>query len=55
MPMCATGSDGESSGERTFTAKGLATRERIVEAAAMLMYSGGVAGTSWEDVRMRPA
>ena len=41
----------ESSEERTFTAKGLATRERIVEASATLMYSGGVAGTSWEDVQ----
>ena len=51
MPTSVTGSDAESSGERTFTAKGLATRERIVEAAAMLMYSGGVAGTSWEDVQ----
>jgi TetR/AcrR family transcriptional regulator, transcriptional repressor for nem operon len=50
MPMSVTGS-AESSGKRTFTAKGLATRERIVEAAAMLMYSGGVAGTSWEDVQ----
>ena len=49
--MSVTGSDAESSDERTFTAKGLATRERIVEAAAMLMYSGGVAGTSWEDVQ----
>ena len=50
-PIPVTGSDAESSDERTFTAKGLATRERIVEAAAMLMYSGGVAGTSWEDVQ----
>ena len=46
-----TGSDAENSDERTFTAKGLATRERIVEVAAALMYSGGVAGTSWEDVQ----
>lgn len=43
--------DAEPSGERTFTAKGLATRERIVDVAAALMYSGGVAGTGWEDVQ----
>ena len=49
--MSATGSDPERSDQRTFTAKGLATRERIVEVAAALMYSGGVAGTSWEDVQ----
>ncbi len=51
MLMSVTGNDATDSGERTFTAKGRATRERIVEAAAMLMYSGGVAGTSWEDVQ----
>ena len=52
MLMSVTGSDSATtSDERMFTAKGLATRERIVEAAAMLMYSGGVAGTSWEDVQ----
>src|SRR5690348_7309953 len=49
--MSVTGSDAESPDGRTFTAKGLATRERIVQAAATLMYSGGVAGTSWEDVQ----
>ena len=50
--MPVTGSDAEErSDQRTFTAKGLATRERIVEVAAALMYSGGVAGTSWEDVQ----
>ena len=49
--MSVTGSDTERSDQRTFTAKGLATRERIVEVAAALMYSGGVAGTSWEDVQ----
>jgi TetR/AcrR family transcriptional regulator, transcriptional repressor for nem operon len=49
--MSATGSDADRSDARTFTAKGLATRERIVEVAAALMYSGGVAGTSWEDVQ----
>lgn len=37
--------------ERTFTAKGQATRERIVAAAAQLMFEGGVASTSWEDVQ----
>src|SRR6201989_728404 len=49
--MPVTGSDAGRSEERTFTAKGRATRERIVEVAAALMYSGGVAGTSWEDVQ----
>ncbi len=49
--MSVTGSDTDRPEERTFTAKGLATRERIVEVAAALMYSGGVAGTSWEDVQ----
>ena len=34
-----------------WTAKGWATRARIVEAAAELMYERGVAGTSTEDVR----
>ncbi|MGW0520372.1 TetR/AcrR family transcriptional regulator [Crossiella sp. NPDC003009] len=33
------------------TAKGRATRERIVAAAAQLMFERGVAGTSTEDVR----
>jgi AcrR family transcriptional regulator len=36
---------------KIFTAKGQATRERIVAAAAELMFEGGVAGTSWEDVQ----
>src|SRR5581483_796425 len=49
--MSVTGSDTDRPEERTFTAKGLATRERIVEVAAALIYSGGVAGTSWEDVQ----
>jgi TetR/AcrR family transcriptional repressor of nem operon len=49
--MSVTGSDAERSDRRTFTAKGLATRERIVKVAAALMFSGGVAGTSWEDVQ----
>ena len=47
------GMAGKSTGseeERTFTAKGQATRERIVAAAAQLIFEGGVAGTSWEDV-----
>jgi AcrR family transcriptional regulator len=34
-----------------FTRKGLATRARIVEGAAELMFEGGVAGTSLDDVR----
>lgn len=36
-----------------FTAKGLATRSRIVDAAAALMFERGVAGTSIEDVRSK--
>ncbi len=39
------------SGGRKFTAKGLATRERIVEAAARLVQERGVAGTTTEEVR----
>jgi AcrR family transcriptional regulator len=34
-----------------FTRKGLATRSRIIEGAAKLMYERGVSGTSLEDVR----
>ncbi len=34
------------------TRKGAATRARIVAAAAQLMFEGGVAGTSTEDVRV---
>jgi TetR/AcrR family transcriptional regulator, transcriptional repressor for nem operon len=37
--------------ERSFTAKGRATRKRIVEAAARLIHERGVAGTTTEDVR----
>src|ERR1700730_8537138 len=40
-----------SSEPRVFTAKGQATRDRIVAAAAALMLEGGVAGTSWEDIQ----
>jgi TetR/AcrR family transcriptional regulator, transcriptional repressor for nem operon len=36
---------------RVLTAKGRATRDRIVAAAATLMTDGGVASTSWEDVQ----
>jgi TetR/AcrR family transcriptional regulator, transcriptional repressor for nem operon len=36
---------------RTFTPKGLATRDRIVEAAARLIHERGVAGTTTEEVR----
>jgi len=36
---------------RVLTAKGPATRDRIVAAAAMLMLGRGVAGTSWEDIQ----
>ena len=37
--------------DRKFTPKGLATRERIVEAAAQLIQERGVAGTTTEEVR----
>jgi AcrR family transcriptional regulator len=37
--------------ERRLTAKGLATRARIVAVAAELMFARGVVGTSIEDVR----
>lgn len=36
---------------RRFTRKGLATRGRIVEVASKLMYKGGVADTSVDDVQ----
>jgi TetR/AcrR family transcriptional regulator, transcriptional repressor for nem operon len=36
---------------RTFTPKGLATRDRIVEAAARIIHERGVAGTTTEEVR----
>ena len=35
-----------------FTRKGLATRARIVSAAARLMFEHGVANTSVEEVRL---
>ncbi len=38
-------------GDRKFTNKGLATRERIVAAAARLIQERGVAGTTTEEVR----
>jgi TetR/AcrR family transcriptional regulator, transcriptional repressor for nem operon len=38
---------------RVFTAKGLATRARIVEAAAAVVFENGVAGTSLEEVQKR--
>jgi AcrR family transcriptional regulator len=40
-----------ATGEPRFTRKGLATRARIVEGAAELMYERGVSGTSLDDVR----
>jgi TetR/AcrR family transcriptional regulator, transcriptional repressor for nem operon len=40
-----------SAEDRKFTPKGLATRERIVEAAADLIHARGVAGTTTEEVR----
>jgi TetR/AcrR family transcriptional regulator, transcriptional repressor for nem operon len=38
-------------GGRSLTPKGLATRDRIVAAAASLMFDHGVAGTTTEDVQ----
>jgi AcrR family transcriptional regulator len=40
-----------AAGEARFTRKGLATRARIVEGAAELMFERGVNGTSLDDVR----
>jgi len=37
-------------GQQRLTAKGRATRSRIVAAASKLMFENGVAGTSTEDV-----
>ncbi|MCA1843258.1 MAG: TetR/AcrR family transcriptional regulator, partial [Actinobacteria bacterium] len=42
---------GETARPPGWTPKGQATRERIVEAAARLMFEQGVAGTTTEDVR----
>jgi TetR/AcrR family transcriptional repressor of nem operon len=46
MPPTAVQSDG-----RTLTARGRATRDRIVAAAAQLVHERGVAGTTLDDVR----
>lgn len=43
--------DGSGSSARRFTQKGLATKMRIVDSAATLMFDRGVVGTSLEDVR----
>ena len=45
-----TGDDG-APGAAGWTRKGQATRDRIVAAAAKLMFEQGVAGTTTEDVR----
>jgi TetR/AcrR family transcriptional regulator, transcriptional repressor for nem operon len=42
-----------SASARKFTAKGLATRTRIISAAAELVFTHGVARTSIEDVQQR--
>jgi TetR/AcrR family transcriptional regulator, transcriptional repressor for nem operon len=39
--------------DRTFTAKGLATRNRIISAAAELVFAHGVARTAMEDVQQQ--
>lgn len=44
-------SDGAREGERELTPKGRATRDRIVAAAADLMFEQGVAETSLQDVQ----
>src|SRR3954454_23281883 len=40
-----------ASSNSRLTAKGRATRARIIDAAARLMYENGAANTSFEDVR----
>lgn len=47
-PVSHSGSDGAPA---RFTRKGLATRARIIQAAAELMFDRGVAGTSIDDLR----
>jgi len=47
-PVSGAVSDGSMAG---FTRKGLATRARIVDVAAQLMFEHGVAGTSIDDLR----
>jgi AcrR family transcriptional regulator len=46
-----TSAEAASDETARWTAKGRATRARIVRAAAALMYEHGVAGTSTEDIR----
>ncbi|WP_330336047.1 TetR/AcrR family transcriptional regulator [Streptomyces sp. NBC_00557] len=48
--MSSSTEESQSAQERRLTAKGRATRDRIVAAAAKLMYERGVAGTSTEDI-----
>lgn len=43
--------EGSSAGRRPVTARGLATRARIVDAAADLMWRRGVSATTLDDVR----
>src|SRR6195952_743350 len=45
--------DQPKASERVFTAKGLATRARIVAAAADLVFDIGVAATAVEDVQKK--
>lgn len=51
-PVSHSGSDGDPA---RFTRKGLATRRRIIRAAAALMFDRGVAGTSIDDLRQAAA
>jgi TetR/AcrR family transcriptional repressor of nem operon len=50
VPRTASAPSAESSGPR-LTARGRATRARIIDAAAQLMYRNGAANTSYEEVR----
>ena len=49
----SAGTGAASAPARKFTAKGLATRARIIAAAAELVFAHGVARTSIEDVQQR--
>lgn len=51
MAASITETVGARSAPQALTAKGQATRDRIVAATAALIFQGGVAGTSWEDIQ----
>ena len=52
-PCAIRASSPASPATRKFTAKGLLTRSRIIEAAAELVFAHGVARTGIEDVQLR--